>query len=448
MQNYELAQAIYESYLPSDSTESLGPPPPGHVIPPEISPPSEKPTTNIFFGDFQPLSVITPWMRLMQSLFPSHVRLITVGETFEGRQILGLRVGVRPALQEDPSSPRKTILITGGSHAREWISVSSVTYIAYSLITSYGKSSTTTSLLESFDWVFVPTLNPDGYVFTWETDRLWRKNRQPTHLRFCRGLDLDRSYGYQWDGDASRGNSCSESYSGETAFAAIETSSLVRWALNETEHNGVSFVGFVDLHAYSQQVLYPYSFSCDAAPPTLENLQEVAIGMKKAIQHANGKHSAAYDVAPACEGNVAVRPDKDGRREPLRRMETGGGSALDWFYHELHVRYAYQIKLRDTGSYGFLLPKKYIVPTGKEALDAVLHLGRHLAAELDLASGHQPTPLRDEDEDEDERREGGDVTQKERLPGIVTNLLDHVRDSVEEMPEDVGYDGGHLGLRR
>ena len=36
------------------------------------------------------------------------------------------------------------------------------------------------------------------------------------------------------------------------------------------------------------------------------------------------------------------------------------------------------MKLRDTGSYGFLLPKESIVPTGEEMLNALKYFGDYL----------------------------------------------------------------------
>ena len=45
---------------------------------------------------------------------------------------------------------------------------------------------------------------------------------------------------------------------------------------------------------------------------------------------------------------------------------------------ELQARYSYQIKLRDTGSYGFLLPSDNIVPACEEMLNALKYLADYL----------------------------------------------------------------------
>lgn len=361
---------------------------------------TRRPNSDVFFDDYRSLPVIVPWMRLLQSLFSTHVRIISLGTSYEGRDIPALRVGVHPTTTL--SAPRKTILITGGSHAREWVSTSTINYIAYNLITSYGRRKPVTQLLETFDFIFVPTINPDGYEYTWSTDRLWRKTRQTTPLRFCHGLDLDRTWSFKWDGGSSTNgeNPCSEGYAGATPLEAKESQALAAWARNETEHNNVDFVGLLDLHSYSQQILYPFSYSCTERPNNLEDLEEIAQGLAKAIRQ---QHHENYRVLSACGASVTTSSSS--------KNSASGGSLLDWAYHELGVRHAYQIKLRDKGSYGFLLPREEIVPTGQEVVKAVEYFGRSLSVKYD---GLEAEKVWIEEEEANEREERRRVQQAYR----------------------------------
>lgn len=370
----DLPSAVYASSLP--------PAPPGRELPrPErkfsvdlTRVPGDGDEGLYFFHDYQPHKVVMRWMRLVEAMFPSFVRFSVIGQSYEGRDIPALVVGARDR-ERDPHKPRKTLVVLGGSHAREWISTTTVNYLAWSFVTAYGKDRLITRLLQAYDIVFIPELNPDGIEYTWSTDRLWRKSRQHTSIMVCRGLDLDHAFGYEWDSwrrSSHHNDPCSESYGGREPWESVEVAAFRDWASREARDHGVKFVGLIDLHSYSQQILFPYAYSCDVEPPNLEKMEELALGLAKSIRLFSGE---TYSVKPACQGAL---PETTSGGAGGLRIEPSGGTAIDWFYHELNAHYSYQIKLRDTGSYGFLLPPEEIIPTGEEILHSVKYLGDFL----------------------------------------------------------------------
>ena len=300
--------------------------------------------SELFFREYRPLETIDAWLDIIQQTYPDIITLEEIGHSFENRAYKVVHFSV-PDGNVDHSQ-KKTIVVNGGVHSREWISVSSVLYTVYQLIQLYNENPTS-KIFSHLDFLFIPISNPDGYEYTWRSDRLWRKNRQLTLYPGCFGIDIDHSYDYHWI--KSSDWACGEEYSGEQPFEAYE-SQIWEDYLNAT-NNDHKIWGYIDLHSYAQEILYPYAYSCSEQPRDEENLIELAYGISKAIRVQSGK---TYDVLPACI-------DKDADLLP----DLGSGSALDFMYHN-RAYWAYQLKLRDSGSHGFLLPSKYIEPVGEE----------------------------------------------------------------------------------
>ncbi|CCH58947.1 hypothetical protein TBLA_0B01040 [Henningerozyma blattae CBS 6284] len=309
---------------------------------------------DLFFRNYRPLNVIDLWIRLLNNTFPELVTIERIGRTHEGRPLEAIHISSNnPELNPE----RKTIVITGGIHSREWVSISSVCYIMYQLLTRYGlkeneKLTRETNYLDSLDFLFIPVFNPDGYEYTWTTDRLWRKNRQLTPIEQCQGIDIDHSFNFHWE--TGNTSPCNEDYSGIEPMEAMEAYSLNQYLI--TKKKDYKVYGYIDFHSYSQEILYPYAYSCDSLPRDFENLLELSYGISRAIHLTTKKK---YNVVAACE---------DRGSDILPGM--GSGSALDFMYHN-RAFWAFQIKLRDNGNYGFLLPAKFIESVGKDAYAAV-----------------------------------------------------------------------------
>src|SRR3989338_6398399 len=128
-------------------------------------------------------------------------------------------------IQNDPR--KQEVIIIGAMHAREWISAEVAIGLLESLVNLFHVNKNARNLVDFFEFIFVPVLNPDGYEYSRTTsDLYWRKNRRRLDEADSRyfGVDLNRNFPYQFGLDSgSSGSYYDETYRGVTPSSEIET---------------------------------------------------------------------------------------------------------------------------------------------------------------------------------------------------------------------------------
>ena len=135
---------------------------------------------------------------------PAITKLVTIGETHQGQDIVALKVTRRAARLRDGRRP--AILYVGAQHAREWITPEMVRRLAHHVIDGYGSDRALTKLVDSTELWFVPVANPDGYDYSFTARQpIWRKNLRDNNrdgrVNVGDGVDLNRNFPTKWSYD-------------------------------------------------------------------------------------------------------------------------------------------------------------------------------------------------------------------------------------------------------
>ncbi|CAL1679898.1 unnamed protein product [Lasius platythorax] len=293
-------------------------------------------STSFDFNSYHTLEEIYKNLNDLAERYPDNVQIIIGGETYEGRYIKGVKVSFTV---NNPG-----IFIEGGIHAKEWISPATVMYILHQVLTS--KDVDVRAMAESHDWYIFPVFNPDGYVYTHTTNRMWRKNRKP-HGSLCVGVDLNRNWGYRWNNFKLQNKPCSNGYTGRSPFSEIETKSMSEYIKTISD----KFYAYIAFHSHAQLLLFPYGHTNDH----LDNYDELhAIGLK-AIAALKKRYGTEYQT-----GNIA---------ETIYKVT---GSSVDYIKATYGKNITYVYELRDRDHYGFLMPPDQIIPTGEEIMDSLV----------------------------------------------------------------------------
>jgi hypothetical protein len=206
---------------------------------------------------------------------PGLVKLKVLGHTLQGREIIALKVTKNARKHKDGSRP--SALYTATQHAREWISTEVDRRTLHWFIDQYksGNSEIRKTLQHTELW-FVPVANPDGYQYTFDHERLWRKNLQDNdgdgQITRADGVDPNRNFNEHWnyDNEGSSSIFSSDTFRGTGPASERETQAmqgLIRTVDPEMHAN---------FHSFGPLILFPQGWLVGA--PDADNPIYTALG--------------------------------------------------------------------------------------------------------------------------------------------------------------------------
>ncbi|XP_011196795.1 zinc carboxypeptidase isoform X2 [Zeugodacus cucurbitae] len=300
--------------------------------------PADTRASELDWKHFFHLKTIYSWLEYMVAKYPSDLTLIDMGNSTEGVPIKGLKLS--------RNKSNKAIFIESGIHAREWIAPAAATYILNELLTT--KEEAVQKLANNYNWIVFPCVNPDGYKYTFEHDRMWRKNRQLFGI--CRGVDLNRNYPDHWNTTGASGDPCRYDYSGPNAGSETETIRLMDFLMEHAEKEQIRT--YISLHSYSQMIMFPYGYTKEHIA-NYDDLQEFGRNAAGRIRELSGRNYTTGSL--------------------IETIYPSSGGSMDWAYSKIKIPIAYTFELRGPpdSSDMFILPANEIEPTSQEAFTAI-----------------------------------------------------------------------------
>ncbi|XP_063788276.1 carboxypeptidase O-like [Pseudophryne corroboree] len=297
------------------------------------------------YTEYHPMDEIYTWMELIKDKHSNLVAQHLLGHTYEERPIYYFKIGF-PAART-----KKVIFMDCGIHAREWIAPAYCQWFVKEILARQNEP-LINKLLKQVDFYVVPVVNVDGYIYSFTTDRLWRKNRSPHDNGTCFGVDLNRNFDSHWGTIGTSPDCESILFCGPRPASEFETQGVVR-LLEPMKSNTLMYL---TIHSYGQYILLPYGHTY---LPSV-NHYEMTKAAEKAADELKKKYNTEYHV-----GSTAAI------------LYYTSGSSADWA-SDLDILLSYTYELRDEGSFAFELPADQIEPTCEETWDSMVSLFQHI----------------------------------------------------------------------
>lgn len=230
-------------------------------------------------------------VKKLERQFPQRVKTIPYGKSQKGNPLFAVKISDN--VEKDENEPQ--ILITAGTHGDELITVEVILGLMEKLLKS-KEDPRLQKIISNLEIYFIPVVNPDGYL-----------NQE----RLENGADPNLSYPYP-----NKPNN----------KPTPSIKALIQF------YESKSFVGSLDFHAYSELIMYPWSYSMDSIDQDqLQMFDDLARRMAEKNNYSYGQIS--------------------------RILYTAEGSSVDYYYWKKKTK-AFAIEIgRHKSPIHFVIPK-------------------------------------------------------------------------------------------
>ncbi|KAH8344787.1 hypothetical protein KR067_007394 [Drosophila pandora] len=327
---------------------------------------------------------IVKYLEVVRMKHPQLVELIHIGRSYEGRPLIVVKIESKDRAnpeglseQKRPKRKRKSgranaVFVEAGAQGLAWIGPATATWMIAEILRLIKSNKTNEDMefVRNTTWYIMPVLNPDGYAFSHEYDRFWRKSRSqhqappPTGIldsamtwlqqkqhgpeKVCYGVDLDRNWLYHWGKRGSSKAPCNEFYAGPAPFSEPETKAVSDFLMDYRTQIKL----YISLQAYGQVVSYPVKANSTFNAERLDDFLDVAMvgtdGLRKKGHKSRYKVDASNDL-----------------------IEQRSGCSDAFAAYEIGIPFSYTIQLADNGVHGYLLPSSAIEPTARDAFEII-----------------------------------------------------------------------------
>ncbi len=182
--------------------------------------------------DFHTYSELRDGSYALAAAYPNIAQLEVFGSSVQNRELFGIRITSNPMVEEN----EPTVVFCGCIHGNEYAAAEIPYLYAYYLCENYGVDPVITEYIDNNEIWCIPMINPDG-----------RANGTRENAN---GIDLNREFGYNWDGWGG------SSY----PFSQIESRKVREFLLDNNASLSIVY------HTSGNEFYYPWGFFPHQAP--------------------------------------------------------------------------------------------------------------------------------------------------------------------------------------